>query len=346
MKISKIRQTLQADRKGAMLPMVAVTMIVLFVAVSFAVDIARMHLTRSELRTATDAAARAAVESLSRAENTAFASDAALAIAKRNVVAGTGLTLEIENIVFGTAARGADGRFAFTESNTNINSVRVLGERTSDSPDGPVALFFGPLLGRDTFSPTASSTAVRLDRDIAMVLDKSGSMGQNGRFEGLQNGLDVFLTEMERSIPDERVSLTVYDTNPQKLVDMTEDLVSIRESFATQTPGGFTGIGRALEVGIDSIQNDAGTRAFSLKSIVLMTDGRQNRGVDPIDVAQLAKDLGIIVHTITFSEGANEELMQNVASITGGIHVHANTNQELNQAFDTIAKTIQVLTIE
>ena len=128
---------------------------------------------------------------------------------------------------------------------------------------------------------------------------------------------------------------------------MTEDLTSIRDAFATQTPGGFTGIGRALEVGIDSIQNDEGSRGpFTLKSVVLMTDGRQNRGIDPIEVAQLAKDLDIIVHTITFSEGANEELMQNVASITGGIHVHANTNQELNEAFDTIARTIQVLTIE
>ena len=48
-----------------MLPYVAVVMIVLFVAATFAIDIASIHVARSELRTATDAAAKAAVEALS-----------------------------------------------------------------------------------------------------------------------------------------------------------------------------------------------------------------------------------------------------------------------------------------
>ncbi|WP_162273925.1 vWA domain-containing protein [Mariniblastus fucicola] len=344
---TRFSQSGQSSRTGAMLPMVAVVIVILFIAVSFAVDIARMHLTRSELRTATDAAARAAVESLGRVQNTQGATDAALAVAKRNIVAGSGLNLDANKIVFGNSTQGSDGKFSFTESSTTINSVRVFGERTQDSPDGPVALMFGPMLGTGTFSPVASSTAVRLDRDIALVLDKSGSMGSNGRFAALKNGLDVFLNEMDRSIPEERVSLTVYDTQPTKLVDMTDNLVSIRDSFATQTPNGFTGIGRALQVGLDSIQNDAGSRGpFSLKSVVLMTDGNQNRGINPTAVAQEAKRLGIIVHTITFSSGANETLMKNVANTTGGIHVHANTDQELLDAFNEIANTIQVLTIE
>lgn len=346
MKLIRIQKQIE-DRTGAMLPMVAVCIIILFVACSFAVDIARMHLTRSELRTATDAAARAGVESLSRVQNTQEATDAALAVARRNIVAGSGLNLDPSKIVFGNSTQGSNGKFTFTQSNTDINSVRVIGERTSGSPDGPVSLLFGPILGTDTFSPIAASTAIRLDRDIALVLDKSGSMGSNGRFTALQNGVNVFLTEMDRSIPEERVSLTVYDTFPKKLVDMTENLQSVRNAFASETPAGFTGIGRALEVGIDSIQNDAGSRGpFTLKAVVLMTDGNQNRGIGPEVVAQRAQQLGIIVHTITFSSGANESLMRQVADTTGGIHVHADTNQQLNDAFDTIAKTIQVMTIE
>lgn len=335
------------ERDGAMLPMLAVTIVILFIACAFAVDIARMHLTRSELRTATDASARAAVESLGRVQSTQGATDAAIAIAKRNIVAGRGLTLDPKNILFGNSTQGSDGKFTFREDSNVINSVRIVGERTQDSPDGAVSLMFGPILGTDTFSPTAASTAVRLDRDIALVLDKSGSMSVNGRFAALQNGVDVFLNEMDRSVPEERISLTVYDTFPEKLVDMTSDLLSIRNAIATKTPNGRTGIGRALEVGIDSIQNDAGVRGpFSLKSIVCMTDGNQNEGINPMAVAQRARRLGIIVHTITFSSGANEELMRRVADRTGGVHVHANTDQELLDAFDTIAKTIQVLTTE
>ena len=339
--------TQQQNRTGAMLPMVAVTIIILFIACAFAADVARMHLTRSELRTATDAAARAGVETLARAESTDLATEAAVAIARENIVAGVGLNLNPDQIVFGNSVRGTDGQFTFTESSDVINSVRVVGQRTADSPDGPVALLFGPLIGTDTFSPTMSSTAVRVDRDIAIVLDKSGSMGREGRFEGLQNGLDVFLTAMEESIPEEHVSLTVYDTFPQKLVDMTPDTIALREAFATQTPDGFTGIGRALEIGLDSIQNDAGSRGpFTLKSVVLMTDGRQNRGINPIAVSQEARRLGITVHTLTFSEGANQDLMIRVAENTGGIHVHADTNEQLADAFEQIANTIQILTIE
>ena len=223
----------------------------------------------------------------------------------------------------------------------------MLGKRTADSADGPVTLFFGPVLGTDTFSPTASSTAARLDRDIALVLDESGSMNSAGRFPALLNGLNVFLTEMERSVPEERISLTVYDTFPEKLVNMTGDTFSIRNAMATRRPGGLTGVGRALEVGIDSVQNDPGSRGnFALQSVVLMTDGNHNTGRNPISVANDAQRLGITVHTITFSSGANQGLMRQVAERTGGIHVHADTNQQLNDAFDTIAKTIQVMTIQ
>jgi len=336
-----------ADRTGAMLPMVAFCMVILFVAVAFAVDIARMHLTKSELRTATDAAARAAVESLSRSQDTQQAIEAALAVAERNVVAGEGLTLDPNDIVFGSAVQGADGRFTFEEGTALINSVRVIGDRSEGSPDGPVSLTFGPLLGTDTFSPVLASTATRLDRDIALVLDKSGSMSQNGRFAALLNGVNVFLNQMNISQAEERISLTTYEATPSKLVDMTPNLAAIQTALQDQVPGGFTGIGRALEVGLDSVQNDAGSRgAFSLKSVVLMTDGNQNRGINPFVVAQQAKELGIIVHTITFSDGANETLMEMVANETGGSHLHANTDQELIDAFDTIARTIQVLTIE
>jgi len=175
-----------ADRTGAMLPMVGVTTVILFVACAFAVDIARMHLTRSELRTSTDAAARAAVEALGRVNNTQGATDAAIAIAKRNVVAGSGLTLDPNNIIFGNSTRDENGKFIFAEDSTSINSVQIRGERTQDSPDGPVALMFGPLLGRGTFSPSMSSTALRVDRDIALVLDKSGSMSSNEHQADLQ----------------------------------------------------------------------------------------------------------------------------------------------------------------
>lgn len=335
------------ERAGAMLPLIAVVMVILFVAAVLAIDIARIHVTRSELRTATDAAARAAVEALGREQSQAAAVSAALAIARENIVAGNGLDLDPSNIRFGIATQNKDGTFGFVESGgLAINSVRVVGARTAGSPDGPVNMMFGRMFGVNFFEPVQSATATRLDRDIAIVLDKSGSMGDFGRFDALLNGLDVFLTELDSTPQRENVSLTAYDEFAKKLVDMTTDLVAISEAMKRERPGGFTGIGRGLNMGLDSIQNDANSREFSMKSIVLMTDGNQNRGVGPKVIARQCRDAGVVVHTITFSRGADQDLMREVARITGGTHLHAKDNDELVRAFEEIAKQIQVLLIE
>lgn len=334
------------DRHGAMLVLIGVVFIVLFVAAAFAIDVARIHVTRSELRTATDAAAKAAVEALGREQSVEAGTQAALAIAQRNIVAGNGLDLDPANIVFGGSVRQADGTFAFDPDAPFINSARVVGTRTAASPDGSVGLFFAPVLGVDNFEPVQASTATRTDRDIAMVLDVSGSMAFNGRFEALENGVSVFLQELDATSQTERLSLSVYNSTAQKRVDITEDLQQIRDAFALESPQGATAIGLGLELGIDSILNDPGVRPFALKSIVLMTDGNQNTGISPELVAPLAASQGIVVHTITFTEGANQQLMQEVAAITSGTHVHAENNQQLTEAFREIARQLSVVLIE
>lgn len=329
-----------------MLPYVAVVIVVLFIAAAFAIDIASIHVVRSELRTATDGAAKAAVEALGREQSRDAAIAAALRVAEANNVAGAGLQLDTSKIQFGSSGQNPDGSFFFNEEATPLNAVRVTGERTDSSPGGAVGLFFGPILGVTEFQPVQSATATRLDRDIALVLDVSGSMSVNGRFEGLQNALDVFLSELDQTSQKERLSLTVYSTRERKVQELTPNLQLIRDAFANETPGGFTAIGRGLRTGLDSIANDPGARPFALKSVIVMTDGNQNRGTPPDVVVKQAEAAGAVVHAITFSAGANQTLMKKVADEGNGIHLHAENDEELLEAFQTIAKQLQVLLIE
>ena len=147
MKTSSYKNRRQ-NRDGAMLPYVAVVIILLFIAAVFAIDVASIHVVRSELRTATDAAAKAAVEALGREQSTAAGIEAALRIAEANTVAGVGLQLDPNNIVFGSSGQNNDGTFFFDEGGSPLNAARVTGERTANSPQGPVGLFFAPVLGR------------------------------------------------------------------------------------------------------------------------------------------------------------------------------------------------------
>ncbi len=344
----------RSDRKGAMLPLIAVMLVFLFVAAVIGVDIARMHVVRSELRTATDAAARAAVEAIGRTESRAAAIDAALSIARLNLVSGEPLDLDPSKIEFGASVQNPNGSFSFVEegnfepgdATTFANSARVLGERTDSSPNGSINLLFGGIFGVDTFSPVQTATATRLDRDIALVLDKSGSMAEGGRFESLLAGVDVFVDELTATQPVENVSLTVYDSEPEKLLDITKQLEDIRFALEGVTPEGFTGIGDAMRVGLDSLLNDPNARNLALRSMIVMTDGNQNRGIDAMIAAEECRAANVVVHTITFSDGADENLMREVAEHTGGTHLHATSNGQLVDAFRTIARQLEVILIE
>ncbi len=334
------------NRDGAMLPFVALVIIVLFIAAVFAIDVASIHVVRSELRTATDAAAKAGVEALGREQSTSAAIVAALRVAEENSVAGEGLQLDPNNIFFGSSGQNDDGTFFFNEGGAPLNAVRVIGERTDGSPQGPVGLFFANLFGQEEFEPVQSATATRLDRDIALVLDVSGSMSINGRFQGLQNALDVFLSELGQTSQRERISLTVYSSQERKVQDLTPNLQLIRDQFAQESPGGFTAIGQGLQSGLDAIRNDPGARPFALKSVIVMTDGNQNRGTPPDVVARNQGGDDVTIHAITFSQGANQGLMRQVAEIGNGIHLHADSNEQLLEAFQTIARQLQVVLIE
>ena len=74
-------------RRGAMVILVLVCLVIVFVGAAFAIDVAYMHSTRAELRTATDAASRAGAETLGRTQDMNAAIQAAIDTAARNTVA-------------------------------------------------------------------------------------------------------------------------------------------------------------------------------------------------------------------------------------------------------------------
>lgn len=85
--------------------------------------------------------------------------------------------------------------------------------------------------------------------------------------------------------------------------------------------------------------------------IVLLSDGRTNVGVDPLDAARLAADRGVRVFTVGFGtpEGGmvdfgggwmrtqlDEETLKAIAEITGGKYFNAQTEADLKSAYETL----------
>src|SRR6185436_3612785 len=114
------------SRRGAMLVLIAVCLPLCIIMAAFAVDVAWMQLVRTELRTATDAAARAGTKELSLSQTEAAARARAKQVALRNRVAGDPLRLSDTEIQVGRASQpNSASKFKFTQGGVQLNAMRV-----------------------------------------------------------------------------------------------------------------------------------------------------------------------------------------------------------------------------
>lgn len=164
-------------RKAAIAVVVAFMLFVLVVMAALTVDVAYMHLVRSDLRIATDAATKAAAEALARTEDEQAAIEAAQDIASMHDVAGRPFSLSADDIDFGRVETTESGQTEFVAGAEPPNSVRIQtgvgdGYQTEAFP-----LLFAPALGHESFETAQAATATRQNVEVVLALDRSGSMG-------------------------------------------------------------------------------------------------------------------------------------------------------------------------
>ena len=362
-----------------MLVLIALTLPLVLIMVAFAVDVAWMQLVRTELRTATDAASRAGAKQLSLQQSQTAARISAKEAASRNLVAGKPLMVRDDEIIFGTGRQKTPtSRFQFTPGGAQLNAVQVTGNRTAGSTGGPVALFLGHVLGATQFQPTQVATSTQLDRDICLVVDRSGSMmrdlfsgrvpGPGGRCDpphltlsrwgGLNGAVAGFLAELEKTIQREQCGLASYSSRGSACGNTftTSDINARLEynyqpirnemnRLGSQAVAGYTNIYAGIRNGI-AVLTDNRARPYALRTMVVMTDGRHNRGPEPVIAARRAAAQNIKIHTVTFSSEADYSRMRAVANATGGKHFHAPDSAALERIFREIASTLPVMLTE
>jgi hypothetical protein len=359
-----------------MLVLVALLLIVLIVTVVFSVDVAYMQLTRTQLRSASDAAARAAAETLSRTQDVDLAREAAKTIASKNLVANEPLILQDQDVEFGRATQEGGGRIGFTLGSQPYNSVRVRGRRTQGSGSGAVSLFVGRLLGVTQFEAAHNATSMTLDRDICLVVDRSGSMKTGldtneipgglgscdpphptlSRWSALESAVGSFIGGVQETPQSETLGLVSYASVGEycemsftdadieaELSDDYQPVISAINALSGIPINGYTNIAAGIDKGVEVLTDPATSRPLAEKTMVLLTDGIYNRGRDPRLAAQDADAAGVVIHTVTFSDAAEQQAMKDVAAATGGNHYHAPDAATLDAIFREIALTLPVL---
>jgi len=192
------------------------------------------------------------------------------------------------------------------------------------------------------------------DRAVEIVVDASRSMW--GRMDGepkmavakeiLQDVSYWFPEDLDLAL---RAYGSTSPSNNNDCADSTllvpfgdENREPIRQAIDALRPLGQTPIAFALnEAARDfgSLQND--------RALVLVTDGIESCGGDPVQAAQQLREQGIMVHLIGFGLGsaADEDTasLQAVAHASGGRYVTAGSAEELKDALvQTVATAFSV----
>lgn len=164
------------QRRGAAHVLIAAMLFAFLVAAAWMVDVAYMQLIRTELRSATDAAAKAGAEALARLQSADAAKDAAVQYASMNKVGGRPYQISRSDVTLGRVTGQNNGTWAFTANATPYNSVRVNAKVGNGGPTAAIPLFFGTALGHGNFATSQQATAGQQEVEVCLCLDRSGSM--------------------------------------------------------------------------------------------------------------------------------------------------------------------------
>ncbi len=369
-------------RRGSVIVLVSVMLVVFLILAAMSIDVAFMQLVRAELRAASDAAAMAGAESLSREQDGDSAVNAAITTAALNRVAGVPMQMQESDVELGRSDIQADGTWEFTPGAEPYNAVRATGRRTDSNPAGTVSLFLGGIFGRNDFAPVQSAVASQLDQDIVLVVDRSHSMcwdmsssewsyppgtanaqdtyceppdATDSRWAKMEVAVDAFVDALEETHTNEKLGLATFasagtwcsgsydaSTRERNLVsDYSRVTNRLGRLGRNPMPGG-TDISAGMTEGA-SILTGNRARPYAQKTMILLTDGQWNSGVNPTITAQTVFDQGIKIYTITFSDQADQATMQTVATTGGGKHYHASDAESLIAIYREIAFTLPVV---
>ncbi|GGT26944.1 VWA domain-containing protein [Nonomuraea spiralis] len=199
---------------------------------------------------------------------------------------------------------------------TSIALVRAaLPGRTRWTRRIPVALFVAglALLAVGAARPQASVPVPMRSATILLALDTSGSMCSTdvdpNRLTAARKAAADFI-ESQRGGP--RIGLVTFAGTAGLLVPPTDDTDALIEALDNLTVDRGTAIGQAMLTSIDAIAEidpsvaatgatpTAADRGYAGAAIVVLTDGANTQGVDPLTAAQEAALRRVRVFTIGF----------------------------------------------
>ena len=216
-------------------------------------------------------------------------------------------------------------------------------------------------MARPQTKDVSTKTKITEGIDIVMAIDVSSSMLARDLKPNRLSALKEVAADFIKKRPNDRIGLVAYAGEGYTKTPITSDksivLSALREITYGQLNDG-TAIGMGLATSVNRLKE---SKAIS-KIIILLTDGVNNSGfIEPQTAADLAIEYGIKTYTIGLGTNGNalspiaynadgsfrygmrqveidEDLLKDIAKVTGGKYFRATDNEKLEAIYDEINK--------
>jgi Ca-activated chloride channel family protein len=176
-------------------------------------------------------------------------------------------------------------------------------------------------------------------------------------------GVKTVVAEYVRSRRQDRIGLVVFGNTAYLQSPLTNDL-SLVEKLVQQLQPRMAGDGTAIGDGLGLALKRLRGMEGSSKAIILMTDGVNTAGqVAPLKAAQIARELGIQIHTIGIGTGStpiggdpfggvlgapgqvmvdfDESTLKEIARLTNGVYFNAKSLESFKEIYHQIDRLSQ-----
>ncbi len=197
--------------------------------------------------------------------------------------------------------------------------------------------------------------------DIVLAMDVSSSMlAEDFKPKNRLEAAKAVATDFIKGRHNDRIGLVVFAGQSFTQCPLTLDY-GILLKFLNDIKIGMIEDGTAIGMGIATCVNRLRSSEAKSKVVILLTDGRNNRGeIDPITAAKVAKAFNVRIYTIGAGKRGDalypiddpifgkryvrmpvqidEDLLRQVASITGGKYFRATDRTSLEKIYQEIGE--------